>query len=72
MTGFLLIRAETRVPSVVFAQDCPMDTACAGAAGTLIHTSKAHSAIPSRFTDPIVAIQLLKNHVKLVVFRSEN
>ncbi len=50
MTGFLLIRAETRVPRVVFAQDCPNETACAETAGMAVHTNTALRAMKSFFT----------------------
>jgi len=45
MTGFLLMRIETLVPSVVFAQDCPTDTAFADAAGIAVHTRTALRAM---------------------------
>ena len=50
MTGFLLTRIDTRVPSVVFAHVCPMDTACADAAGMAVHTNTALRAMKSFFT----------------------
>ena len=50
MTGFLFIRVETRVPRVVFAQDCPTETACAETAGMAVHTRTALRAMKSFFT----------------------
>jgi hypothetical protein len=58
MTGFLLIRAETRVPRVVFAQDCPTDTAFAGTAGIAVHTRMALRAMKTFFT----AYMLMSNN----------
>ena len=50
MTGFLLIRVDTRVPRVVFAQDCPTETAFADTAGMAVHTKMALRAMKSFFT----------------------
>ena len=50
MTGFLLIRVETRVPRAVFAQDCPTETAFADTAGMAVHTRTALRAMKSFFT----------------------
>jgi hypothetical protein len=53
-----LIRAETRVPRVVFAQDCPTDTAFAGTAGIAVHTRMALRAMKTFFT----AYMLMSNN----------
>ncbi len=50
MTGFLFMRVETRVPRVVFAQDCPTETAFADTAGMAVHTKTALRAMKSFFT----------------------
>ena len=50
MTGFLLTRMDTRVPRVVFAHDCPTDTAFADAAGIAVHTRTALRAMKTFFT----------------------
>lgn len=50
MTGFLFMRVETRVPRVVFAQDCPTETAFAETAGMAVHTKMALKAMKSFFT----------------------
>ena len=50
MTGFLFMRVETRVPRVVFAQDCPTETAFADTAGMAVHTKIALRAMKSFFT----------------------
>lgn len=50
MTGFLLIRVETLVPRVVFAHDCPTETAFADTAGMAVHTNTALRAMNSFFT----------------------
>ena len=49
-TGFLLTRMDSRVPSVVFAHDCPTDTAFADAAGIAVHTKMALRAMKTFFT----------------------
>lgn len=50
MTGLLLMRAETRVPSAVFAQDWPIETAFAEAAGMAVQIKVAQRAMKSFFT----------------------
>jgi hypothetical protein len=50
MTGLLLTRIDARVPSVVFAQVCPMDTAFAATAGMAVHTNMALRATKTFFT----------------------
>lgn len=50
MTGFLFIRVDTRVPRVVFAHDCPIDTAFADTAGMAVHTKTALRATKIFFT----------------------
>ena len=50
MTGFLLIRVETRVPRVVFAQDCPTETAFADTAGVAVQIKMVLRAMKSFFT----------------------
>jgi hypothetical protein len=50
MTGLLLTRMETRVPSAVFAQDCPTETAFAETAGKAVHTNMALRATKTFFT----------------------
>ena len=50
MTGLLLTRIDTRVPSVVFAHACPMETAFAATAGTAVHTKMALRATKTFFT----------------------
>ena len=54
MTGFLLTRMDSRVPSVVFAHDCPIDTAFADAAGIAVHTRTALRAMKTFFTASII------------------
>jgi hypothetical protein len=50
MTGLLLTRMETRVPSVVFEHACPMETAFAATAGMAVHTNMALRATKTFFT----------------------
>ena len=54
MTGFLLTRMDTRVPRVVFAHDCPTDTAFADAAGIAVHTKMALRAMKTFFTASMI------------------
>ena len=54
MTGFLLTRMDSRVPSVVFAHDCPTDTAFAETAGIAVHTKMALRAMKTFFTASII------------------
>ena len=54
MTGFLLTRMDTRVPRVVFAHDCPTDTAFAETAGIAVHTRTALRAMKTFFTASII------------------
>lgn len=49
------MRAETRVPSAVFAQDWPIETAFAEAAGMAVQIKVAQRAMKSFFTAYILA-----------------
>ena len=54
MTGFLFTRMDTRVPRVVFAHDCPTDTAFAETAGIAVHTKMALRAMKTFFTADMI------------------
>ena len=58
MTGFLLTRMDTRVPSLAFGHACPIDTAFADTAGMAVHIKMALRAMKTFFT----AIMLLSDN----------